>query len=279
MVSRFRHTLKRHVSYIALSVFAAVGVWTTANPAVLGFSIWDLIPSAVQLIQLSTMSDSQEVAIGEQINDRLLDHDITLYHNRQVTEYVDRIGQRLVRVSDRSDLPFTFQVVRDDNINAFATLGGFVYINTGLIRQADNEAELAGVIAHEIGHIVERHVIDNMKQAAIAQGVLDAAGVDPNLLVQIGYELALNRPRSRRAEYEADEVGLSLIQTAGYAPAGMVNFYHNLTSGPSIPEFLSTHPDTEDRIVRLRERLDPATATQGDGLDEGYYRRQIQPLL
>ncbi|PPT07276.1 Zn-dependent protease [Geitlerinema sp. FC II] len=279
MFSPPRRLLKRRVSYLVLSVFAAVGVWTTSSLAVRGFSIWDILPSAVQLIQLSTMSDEQEVAIGEQINDRLLENDITLYENSQVNQYVNDIGQRLVRVSERSDLPFTFQVVRDDSVNAFATLGGFVYLNTGLIREADNEAELAGVIAHEIGHVVERHVLDNLKQAAIAQGVLNAAGVDPNVLVQIGYELAINRPSSRRAEYEADEVGLSLVRSAGYAPVGMVNFYHNLTSRSSIPEFLSTHPNTSDRIVRLRERIDPETAAQGDGLDEAYYRRQIQPLL
>ncbi|MBO9997403.1 MAG: M48 family metalloprotease [Cyanobacteria bacterium SID2] len=276
---RKRDAFKRPIPYVLLSAFVAIGVLLTSNPAVLGFSIWDVLPSAVQVVQLSTMSDEQEVAIGSQINDRLLENDIALYQNSQVVEYVDRIGQRLVRVSDRADLPFTFQVVEDDRVNAFATLGGFVYVHTGLLREAENEAELAGVIAHEIGHIVERHAIEKMKQAAIAQGLLNAAGIDADALVQIGYELAIRRPSSRSAEYEADDVGLALIESAGYAPIGMVNFYHKLTSQPSAPEFLSTHPNTNDRIVRLQRQIDLATATRGDGLDREAYRRQIQSLL
>jgi predicted Zn-dependent protease len=271
-------TLWRRLPYFLLSLFAAVGVWTISTP-VWGFSIWDVLPSAVEVIQLSTMSDEQEVAIGEQLNERLLRSDVDLYRNRQVTQYVNDIGQRLVGVSDRADLRFTFQVVEDDSINAFATLGGFVYINTGLIREADNEAELAGVIAHEIGHITEKHVLDRLRQAAIAQGVLNASGVDADVLVNIAYELVVNRPNSRRAEFEADRVGLDIIRDAGYAPIGMVNFYENLTGGGGIPEFLSTHPNTEDRIQRLRQRIDSSQARQGEGLNASAYRRQIQPLI
>lgn len=271
-------TLWRRLPYFLLSLCAAVGVWTISTP-VWGFSIWDILPSAVEVIQLSTMSDEQEVAIGEQLNERLLRSDVDLYRNRQVTQYVNDIGQRLVGVSDRADLPFTFQVVDDDSINAFATLGGFVYINTGLIREADNEAELAGVIAHEIGHITEKHVLDRLRQAAIAQGVLNASGVDADVLVNIAYELVVNRPNSRRAEFEADRVGLDIIRDAGYAPIGMVNFYENLTGGGGIPEFLSTHPDTEDRIQRLRQQIDASQARQGEGLNASAYRRQIQPLI
>jgi predicted Zn-dependent protease len=271
--------LSRRLLYGTLSLVTAVSVLLLSPSAVLGFSIFDILPNVIEVIQISSMSDEQEVALGRQINDRLV-RDVRLYNNRQVTNYVNAIGQRLVRQSSRPDLPFTFQVVEDDSINAFATLGGFVYVNTGLIRRADNEAELAGVVAHEIAHITEKHVLDRLRQAAIAQGVLNATGVDPDVLVNIAYELVINRPNSRSAEYEADQVGLTILTRSNYAPVGMVNFFERLLSGGGgLPQFLNTHPDTRNRVARLRDEIDASQAEQGDGLNTTAYRQQIQPLL
>jgi predicted Zn-dependent protease len=271
--------LSRRLLYGTLSLVTAVSVLLLSPSAVLGFSIFDILPNVIEVIQISSMSDEQEVALGRQINDRLV-RDVRLYHNRQVTNYVNAIGQRLVRQSSRPDLPFTFQVVEDDSINAFATLGGFVYVNTGLIRRADNEAELAGVVAHEIAHITEKHVLDRLRQAAIAQGVLNATGVDPDVLVNIAYELVINRPNSRSAEYEADQVGLTILTRSNYAPVGMVNFFERLLSGGGgLPQFLNTHPDTRNRVARLRDEIDASQAAQGDGLNTTAYRQQIQPLF
>jgi predicted Zn-dependent protease len=271
--------LSRRLLYGTLSLVTAVSVLLLSPSAVLGFSIFDILPNVIEVIQISSMSDEQEVALGRQINDRLV-RDVRLYNNRQVTNYVNAIGQRLVRQSSRPDLPFTFQVVEDDSINAFATLGGFVYVNTGLIRRADNEAELAGVVAHEIAHITEKHVLDRLRQAAIAQGVLNATGVDPDVLVNIAYELVINRPNSRSAEYEADQVGLDILTRSNYAPVGMVNFFERLLSGGGgLPQFLNTHPDTRNRVARLRDEINPSQAAQGDGLNTTAYRQQIQPLF
>lgn len=277
--SQSSSNLSRRLLYGTFSLVTAVSVLLLSPSAVLGFSIFDILPNVIEVIQISSMSDEQEVALGRQINDRLV-RDVRLYDNRQVTNYVNAIGQRLVRQSSRPDLPFTFQVVEDDSINAFATLGGFVYINTGLIRRADNEAELAGVVAHEIAHITEKHVLDRLRQAAIAQGVLNATGVDPDVLVNIAYELVINRPNSRSAEYEADQVGLEILTRSNYAPVGMVNFFERLLSGGGgLPQFLNTHPDTRNRVARLRDEIDASQAAQGDGLNTTAYRQQIQPLL
>ncbi|MFO8038871.1 MAG: M48 family metallopeptidase [Sodalinema sp.] len=277
--SKSSSNLSRRLLYGTFSLVTAVSVLLLSPSAVLGFSIFDILPNVIEVIQISSMSDEQEVALGRQINDRLV-RDVRLYDNRQVTNYVNVIGQRLVRQSSRPDLPFTFQVVEDDSINAFATLGGFVYINTGLIRRADNEAELAGVVAHEIAHITEKHVLDRLRQAAIAQGVLNATGVDPDVLVNIAYELVINRPNSRSAEYEADQVGLEILTRSNYAPVGMVNFFERLLSGGGgLPQFLNTHPDTRNRVARLRDEIDASQAAQGDGLNTTAYRQQIQPLL
>ncbi len=240
----------------------------------------NLILQGVQIIQLSNISDRQEVEIGKQINQQLVGDQVKLYSNSSINRYVDEIGQRLVKESDRPDLPYTFQVVDDKSINAGATMGGFIYINKGLITAADNEAQLASVIGHEIGHITRRHLIQQMRQTAIARGVAVAAGLDRNTLVNIGVELALKRPNGRQDEFEADQVGLETLTQAGYAPSGMVDFMEKLLNkGGSVPTFLSTHPAVDDRITALEQAIDPTQADIGDGLDNNAYKNKIRPLL
>lgn len=242
-------------------------------------SIFDLIFRGVQILQLANLSDRQEVALGRQMNDQLMGQQFRRYRNSQVNDYVDEIGQRLVPYSSRPVIPYVFQVVEDDCVNAFATLGGYVYVTTGLIQTAENEAQLAGVVGHEIGHITERHVVDRMTDQAIQRGIATAAGVDRNAAIAIGIELAINRPNSRDDEYEADEEGLIAMTQAGYAPIGIVDFLEKLRGQSSVPTFLSTHPAAGNRIERLRQMIDPAAANVGDGLDQNAYRRRIQPLL
>ncbi|HAG81012.1 MAG TPA: peptidase [Cyanobacteria bacterium UBA12227] len=240
----------------------------------------NLILQGVQIIQLSNISDRQEVEIGKQINQQLVGGQVKLYSNSSINRYVDEIGQRLVQESERPDLPYTFQVIDDKSINAGATMGGFIYINKGLITAADNEAQLASVIGHEIGHITRRHLIQQMRQTAIARGIAVAAGLDRNTLVNIGVELALKRPNGRQDEFEADQVGLETLTQAGYAPSGMVDFMEKLLNkGGSVPTFLSTHPDVDDRITALEQAIDPTQADIGDGLDNNAYKNKIRPLL
>jgi len=156
-------------------------------------------------------------------------------------------------------------------------MGGFVYINTGLIATADNESELASVVAHEIGHIASRHAVEQMRQRAIAQGLLSAAGLDESNAVQIGVELAVSRPNSRQDELEADERGLRMLRQAGYAPIGMVTFMEKLQrQGGAPPSFLSTHPATGERIQALKAQMN--NPTQGDGLNPQLYQQRTQAL-
>lgn len=262
---------------ISLLVIVGLVVGTPQVSQAFSFSFIDLIFRGVQVFQLSNMSDSQEVELGKRINQQLVNREFTLYENREVNRYVDQIGERLVDNSSRPDLPFTFQVVDDDRINAFATMGGFVYLHTGLIKEAENEAELAGVIGHEIGHITARHAIQQMRQRAIAQGLLSAAGLDRSDAVQIGVELAVSRPNSRQDEFEADEKGLEMITASGYAPGGLVSFMEKLKQqGGSPPTFLSTHPAVDDRIDRLQANMD--NPEQGDGLNAQAYQQRTQAL-
>lgn len=274
-----KRTHRRFV-YILLSVVTAMGlVVGTPQP---GYSLsWlELLFRGVQIFQISNLSDSQEVKLGRQINRQLLESgQFRRYRNEEVNEYIDQIGQRLVPHSDRPDIPYTFQVVEDENINAFATMGGFNYVTTGLIKAADNEAQLASVIAHEIAHISERHAVQQMRQRAIAQGVLSAAGLDESTAVQIGVELAIQRPNSRQDELDADQEGLETLSEAGYAPVAFANFLEKLQGRSGVPAFLSTHPSPSDRIDRIEAMAATMDGNVGDGLNEQAYRQKIQPLL
>lgn len=270
---------RRRFLYPLVSFVVALGLIVGTAQASQA-SLFDLILRGIQVIQLSNISDRQEVEIGRQINQELVSREIRLYRNPEINRYINEIGQRLEKESKRPDIPYTFQVVNDKGINAFATMGGFVYVNAGLIAAADNEAQLASVMAHEIGHIAGRHSIQQMRQSAIAGGVAAAAGVDRSTAVRIGVDLALRRPNSRKDELEADQLGLEMLQGAGYAPSAMVAFMEKLLKkGGSVPSFLSTHPATSDRISALEQAIPSAQANVGDGLSTNAYKNKIRALL
>jgi predicted Zn-dependent protease len=280
-ISSRRSTRRWFYPFISLAIALGLVVGSpSASPAL----PWaDLIFRGVQIIQLSKVSDREEVAIGRQINQQLLSSEFQLYRNRAVNEYVDQIGQRLAAKSDRPQIPYTFQVVEDNRVNAFATAGGYVYVTTELMKTAANEAELASVLGHETGHIEGRHLLQQMRQTAITRGIATAAGLDRSTLAAIGVELALSRPNSRQDEYEADQRGLKIITRAGYAPSAMVTFMEKLLKGGSLPTFLSTHPNTKDRIEALKRSINSSStsssSTNGTGLDSAAYKAKIQPLL
>jgi predicted Zn-dependent protease len=271
---------RRRWFYPLISVVVALSLCLSTPLPGRTLDFLPLILQGVQVLQLSNISDRQETDIGKQINQEILGSQVKLYRNSEVNRYVEQIGRRLVASSDRPNLPFTFQVVDDDAINAFATLGGYVYIHTGLLKAADNEAELASVIAHEIGHIGGKHLVKQMRQKAIASGLASATGLDRNTAVGIGVELALNRPRSRQDEFDADQRGLRTLTRAGYAQSGMVTFMQKLLKkGGSVPTFLSTHPGTSDRIDGLRRAINSQPSKENYGLDKASYKANIRPLM
>ena len=272
---------RRRWLYGLFSLLIAFSIGLTNVKPVRAVSWFELLIRGAQILQLSNISNKQEVELGTQINEELIKSgQAKIYRNRALSNYINNIGQQLAKTSERPDIPYTFQVVDDKNINAFATMGGYVYINTGLILKADNEAELASVVGHEIGHIVGRHAIKQMRETAIAQGVLSTAGLETSQAVQIGVDLALTRRNSRQDELEADYFGLENLKKAGYAPSGMLGFMRKLleVGGSSTPTVLSTHPATSERIKRLEQNIDSQTANVGKGLDNQAYKNQIRQL-
>lgn len=270
--------LRKQIVHSLIAVLTALPLWLSQAQAQ-GSNIRDRIRGGEQTTeaaQPSRVSPQQEMLLGQKMDQDLLSSgEFTLYQNPDIQNYVVEIGERLLPHSDRAnELTYTFQVIQDDQINAFATMGGYVYVTTGLMAFADNEAQLASVIAHEIGHIDGKHLLEQIRADAVRQGIVRAAGLDPDRIAQIGVELLLSRPNSREDEYDADQRGLSMIGDAGYAQSAMPDFMQKLEDqGGSPPEFLSTHPDPGNRVEALEASIDP-NQREGDGLDStAYYNR------
>jgi predicted Zn-dependent protease len=206
----------------------------------------------------------REIALGHQMSQEV-EREARLVYDGTITEYVNRLGQNLVRNSE-AKVPFTIKVIDSDEVNAFALPGGFLFVNTGLILKADNEAELAGVMAHEIAHVAARH---GTKQAT--RGQLINYGSIPLIFLGgwAGYAIrqaaALAVPMgflkfSRGMEMEADHLGLEYIYKSGYDPIAFVDFFERIEalekSRPgSIARVFSTHPMTNDRIRSAQKEI------------------------
>ncbi len=209
-------------------------------------------------------SIEKEIALGKQMAQEV-EREARLVHDPIVTEYVNRLGQNLVRNSD-AKVPFTIKVIDSDEVNAFALPGGFMFVNTGLILKADNEAELAGVLAHEIAHVAARH---GTKQATRGQLVNYASIPLIFLGGWAGYAIrqaaGLAIPMgflqfSRGMEAQADHLGLEYMYKTGYDPLAFVDFFERLESlekkkPGAIAKVFSTHPMTDDRIKRAQKEI------------------------
>ena len=202
--------------------------------------------------------------MGQQL-ERELATKLKLVNDASTVAYVTQIGQKIVRQTSLSNVPWEFHVVADPSINAFNIPGGHVYINTGLIAEADDAAEFAGVLAHEISHGVSRHGTEQLSRAygiSILGGIL--LGQNPaayqQILAQIVAQGSLAR-FSRSAESEADRLGIRYMYGAGYDPRGLVDIFQKLLSArqrrpSSVERFFSTHPLTEERLSDARREIE-----------------------
>jgi predicted Zn-dependent protease len=268
------HLWQRRCLYPFVSISVAVIICLGTPLSSKAIDLLPLLFQGVQILNLSNISDRQEVTLGQQMNQEL-QQEVKISQNSQLNSYINEVGERLAANSDRPNIPYTFQVVEDSAVNAFATAGGFIYINTGLLKIADNEAE----VAHEMGHIEGKHLIKQMRQKAIASGVATATGLDRNKAVGIGVQLALNLPRSRKDEFDADKRGLANITRTGYAQSAMVSFMKKLQKSSSVPTFLSTHPGARDRVIALQNQINTQPSNQNNGLDNSVYQAKIRAFL
>ena len=208
-------------------------------------------------------SKQQDVQLGQEAAQQI-ERQVRLVRTPELNDYVSRIGRRLAAQPQADQYPYTFKVVQDKNINAFALPGGPTYVNTGLISAADNEAQLAGVMAHEIAHVALRHGTNQASKANLIQlpamlaGAM-AGGSMMGQLAQLGIGLGANSVLlkfSRNAERDADLLGARMMAGAGYNPIEMARFFEKLEgNGGRGLEFLSSHPNPGNRRKAIEEEI------------------------
>jgi hypothetical protein len=205
-----------------------------------------------------------EIKVGQQYAMQV-EQSVKLVQDPVVTEYVNRIGQNLVRNSD-AQVPFTIKVIDSDEVNAFALPGGFFYVNSGLILAADEEAELAGVMAHEIAHVCARHGMRQMTRANWAQiGTIPlifvGGGIGYGIYEASGLALPLTFMKfQRNFEAEADYLGLQYMYKTGYDPQAFVSFFEKLQAKEkkkpgTLAKAFASHPQTPDRIEKSQQEI------------------------
>src|SRR5215510_5434028 len=214
--------------------------------------------------QIDFYSLNKEVALGRQLaadverQGKFIDDPV-------VTEYVNRVGQNLALHSD-AKVPFTIKVLDSDDVNAFALPGGFLYVNKGAILAADTESELAGVMAHEIGHVAARHGVEQASKATLANYAMiplifmtGGLGYIAYQAYQIGVPLAFLK-FTRGAEAEADKLGAEYLWASGYDPNNFLTFFEKLEKKEkgkpgTLSKLFGTHPPTPDRITKVHDLL------------------------
>src|SRR6266404_3992581 len=209
------------------------------------------------IISKMSMSLEKEVAMGRQLAAEV-DRQAKFVDDPIITEYVNRVAQNLVLHSD-AKIPFTVKVIDSDEVNAFALPGGFFYVNKGLLLAADNEAEVAGVMAHEIGHVAARHAVENQTKANLLEylalgGSIFLGGI-PGMIYQNTAGLGLMgmfMKFSRSAEEEADKLGVQYMYAAGYDPSAMATMFEKLEAKNKkkpglIAKAFATHPAPPER--------------------------------
>lgn len=209
------------------------------------------------LISKMSMSTEKEIALGRQLAAEV-DRQAKFIDDPVINEYVNRVAQNLVLHSD-AKIPFTVKVIDSDEVNAFALPGGFFYVNKGLILAADNEAELVGVMAHEISHVIARHAVENQTKANMMQygtlaGIILLGGI-PGMVLQntagLGMMTAFMK-FSRGAEAEADKLGTEYLYAAGYDPTALATMFEKLEAKNkkkpgTIAKIFADHPAPADR--------------------------------
>ncbi len=229
------------------------------------------------------LSIQEEWQLGDQMAAQVA-QEVRLVNDPQALAYVRMVGERIHARTPQANLPYTFHIVEDPSVNAFTLPGGHVYINTGLIAQADKVNMLAGVMAHEIAHVTQRHIAKKVGQA---QGISVIGtillGQNPGALQQIAAQIIAGGAMarfSRSDEKEADDVGLEYLRAAGYNPHGMLDMFQKLLAleqggNNAVSKFFADHPGTTDRIKDISGRIASMGRTTGI-VDDPAYQSDLQ---
>jgi predicted Zn-dependent protease len=239
--------------------------------------------------QLMLVSEAQEIAMGKAADQEAIAA-YGLYPDPKVQAYVQRLGRGLAARSERPDLPWSFKVVDDATVNAFALPGGYIYVTRGIMTHLRSEAELVAVLGHEIGHVTGRHSASQMSKQQLAMGgLIVGMAVKPELqrfgeLAQQGLGLLFLK-FGRDDENEADELGLRYMARQAYDPREMLEVFGVLDGvtraeggGARMPDWLSTHPSPGNRTTRIQDQI-VATGASGTVVNRREYLRQLDGMV
>jgi predicted Zn-dependent protease len=242
--------------------------------------------------QVVLMSEKDEIAMGREADPQIIAQ-FGLYDDTAIQNFVSAKGEQIVAISHRPNLDFNFRVLNSEVINAFATPGGYVYFTRGIMAYLNSEADFAGVLSHEIGHITHRHAVAQQRNQILGQiGVIAGVILVPQLgnmlgTMSTGLQLLLLK-YSRDAEREADELGVEYSSKIGYDAHEMAKFFNTLarqrvgTEAAELPEFLSTHPDPGDRyttVNRLAGEWQTKLNLTNPVINRNIYLRRIEGLI
>ena len=215
--------------------------------------------SGINKGDINLITSSEEVAMGKEFATEI-ETEFEVYDDAPLTAYVQSVGGRVAAICHRNDIDYHFAVIRSDEMNAFALPGGYIYVYTGLLKVLDNEAQLAAVLAHEVGHVTARHSTERLTAMYGAQIAISLLlGDNPEeykVLIANIFSTTGFLAYSRANEFEADRLGTSYTSLAGYDPEGMAEllgkFVDTEAREPSkLEEWLSTHPPARDRISKV----------------------------
>jgi predicted Zn-dependent protease len=230
---------------------------------------------AIALLAGCGVSTQQEVQMGQE-EAQQVNAQLPMVQDAVINNYVNALGNRIARTTSRADLNWQFQVVNSELVNAFALPGGFVYINRGVLERASNMSEVAGVLGHEIEHVVRRHSVKQMEQAQganVGVGIVCAlTGACQSGVAQAAINIggtAVFAKFSRADEVQADEGGFRNVMRAGISPRGMYTFFQKLlaeeeASGGrgAAAGWFASHPGTQDRLADIQRMLSQVPASQ-----------------
>ncbi len=238
----------------------------------------------VNVGQINLISPEEEVQLGKNVATEV-EKEQRVLQNPALTSYVNEIGRRIVAQTGRTDIPYTFKIIDNDKeVNAFSLPGGPVYVNSALLKYADNEAELAAVIGHEVAHVVARHATEQMTKAFGFQLLAEVAlGQNPNAAAKMGADIAGSLGMlkfSRNDELEADRLGLHYMFNAGYSPNAMTTFLEKLGKlekerPGSVTTLFSSHPMSQQRVDAVRSEI--ALLPPGRKVD--YYAERYRDVV
>ena len=247
------------------SILSRVGTRALAGPALLAFVLSTCATNPVTgKKELSFVSESQEISMGQQYASQV-SQEMGVYPDSAVQRYVNGVGRELAAGTERPKLPWTFTVMDDPQVNAFALPGGYIFITRGIMTHMNSEAEMASVVGHEIGHVTARHSVQQMTRQQLAQigmvaGALASEKIAQNLgAISQGLGVLFLK-YGRDDESQADALGFRYALNDNYDVRRMVDMFETLqrvsaTAGQRIPEWQSTHPDPGNRIAATEARI------------------------